>query len=90
MDQGNTHSFVDPRANKTEIFEIAIEKILRQGFIYNTSNRTGKVKRTGNGFGKRKDTKRAIVTLCDGTIDIFGELAEIKLLSRRKDHYGNP
>lgn len=75
MDQGKYTFLVDPRANKTEI-KIAIEKIFDvKVSSVNTSNRTGKVKRTRNGFGKRKDTKRAIVTLCDGTIDIFGELA---------------
>jgi large subunit ribosomal protein L23 len=36
-------------------------------------NRKGKRKRTRGGFGKRKDTKRAIVTLVSGDrIDIFG------------------
>ena len=34
-------------------------------------NRTGKARRTRFGTGKRKDTKRAIVTLKSGTIDIF-------------------
>jgi large subunit ribosomal protein L23 len=38
----------------------------------NTSNRQGKARRTRYGIGKRKDTKRAIVTLTDGTIDVFG------------------
>ena len=38
----------------------------------NTINRQGKRRRTRFGIGKRKDTKRAIVTLKDGTIDIFG------------------
>ena len=37
----------------------------------NTLNRVGKVKRTRIGLGKRKDTKRAIVTLKSGSIDIF-------------------
>ena len=32
----------------------------------------GKTRRTKFGLGKRKDTKRAIVTLREGTIDIFG------------------
>jgi large subunit ribosomal protein L23 len=38
----------------------------------NTINRQGKARRTRFGMGKRKDTKRAIVTLTDGAIDIFG------------------
>jgi large subunit ribosomal protein L23 len=37
----------------------------------NTLNRQGKTRRTKFGMGKRKDTKRAIVTLTSGTIDIF-------------------
>jgi large subunit ribosomal protein L23 len=38
----------------------------------NTNNRQGKVRRTRRGFGKRPDTKRAIVTVADGDrIDIF-------------------
>ena len=40
----------------------------------NTANRQGKRKRTRTGYGKRKDTKRAIVTLVPGSkpIDLFG------------------
>jgi large subunit ribosomal protein L23 len=39
----------------------------------NTLNRKGKRRRTRNGFGKRPDTKRAIVSLTgDDRIDIFG------------------
>ncbi|TPX04249.1 50S ribosomal protein L23, partial [Schumannella luteola] len=37
----------------------------------NTINRVGKTRRTRFGIGKRKDTKRAIVTLKSGSIDIF-------------------
>jgi len=37
----------------------------------NTLNRQGKTRRTRFGMGKRKDTKRAIVTLKSGSIDIF-------------------
>lgn len=41
----------------------------------NTVNRAGKTRRTRYGLGKRKNTKRAIVTLRPGqTIDIFGEV----------------
>jgi len=36
-------------------------------------NRRGKCRRTRVGWGKRPDTKRAIVTLAEGErIDIFG------------------
>ena len=40
----------------------------------NTLNRPGKRKRSRTGFGKRKDTKRAIVTISQEsrTIDVFG------------------
>lgn len=75
MEQGKYTFEVDPRANKTEI-KIAIEQIfdVKVGSIA-TQNRKGKVYRTRNGIGKRKDVKRAIVTLREGSIDIFGELA---------------
>lgn len=32
----------------------------------------GKVKRSGRGFGKRSNVKKAYVTLAEGTIDFFG------------------
>jgi large subunit ribosomal protein L23 len=40
----------------------------------NTLNREGKRKRSRRGFGKRKDTKRAVVTVTpeSRTIDVFG------------------
>ena len=39
----------------------------------NTLNRPGKRRRTRFGWGQRKSTKRAIISLKDGaTIDIFG------------------
>jgi large subunit ribosomal protein L23 len=37
----------------------------------NTLHRQGKTSRNKYGVGKRKDTKRAIVTLKSGSIDIF-------------------
>lgn len=66
--------FVHPDSNKTQI-KIAIEKIFSVKVeSVNTINRPGKRKRTRFGYGKRKDTKRAIVTLAEGSkpIDIFG------------------
>ena len=58
-------------ASKTEI-KLAIEKIFGVKVAgVNTLNRVGKARRTRFGTGKRKDTKRAIVTLKSGTIDIF-------------------
>lgn len=70
---GNKYTFiVDPRANKTEI-KIAVEQVFGVKVAsVNTLNRQGKRRRTRFGVGKRKDTKRAVVTLRDGTIDIFG------------------
>ena len=73
IDEGKYTFVVDPRSNKTEI-KLAIEKIFGvQVASINTLNRTGKTRRTKNGLGKRKDTKRAIVSLAEGhRIDIFG------------------
>jgi large subunit ribosomal protein L23 len=73
QEMGKYTFLVDPRANKTEI-KIAIEKIFdvkvaRNGV--NVINRPGKVRRTRFGTGRRKATKRAVVTLAAGTIDIF-------------------
>jgi large subunit ribosomal protein L23 len=65
---------VPPAANKTEI-KIAVEKIFGVKVTgVNTLNRPGKRKRSRKGFGKRKDTKRAIVTLSEESnpIEIFG------------------
>ena len=72
LDEGKYTFVVDPRANKTEI-KIAVEQIfdVKVDSVH-TMNRVGKARRTRFGTGKRKDTKRAIVTLREGTIDIFG------------------
>ena len=72
----NKYTFiVHPDANKTEI-KIAVEKVFNVKVTsVNTLNRQGKSRRTRNGIGKRKDTKRAIVSLADGDrIDIFGQV----------------
>lgn len=73
IDEGKYTFEVQKTANKTEIklaieaiFGVKVEKV-------NTLNRQGKRVRTRTGYGKRKDTKRAIITLREGTIDIFGE-----------------
>ena len=71
IDDGKYTFIVDPRSNKTEI-KLAIEKIFNVKVdSVNTLNRPGKTRRTKFGLGKRKDTKRAIVTLKSGSIDIF-------------------
>ncbi len=65
---------VRPDANKTQI-KIAVEKVFGVKVLsVNTLNRNGKRKRSRAGFGKRRDTKRAIVTLSEesNTIDVFG------------------
>ncbi|HEY8372763.1 MAG TPA: 50S ribosomal protein L23 [Pseudonocardiaceae bacterium] len=71
----NKYTFlVHPDSNKTEI-KIAVEKIFGvKVTAVNTINRKGKRKRTRYGYGKRKDTKRAIVTLSADSkpIEIFG------------------
>ena len=72
MDHGKYTFEVDPRSNKTEI-KIAVERIFGVKVdSVNTLNRKGKTRRTKFGLGKRKNTKRAIVTLKEGSIDIFG------------------
>ena len=72
LDQGKYTFLVDPRANKTEIRQAVEEVFGVKVSGVNTSNRQGKTRRTRFGIGRRKDTKRAIVTLSEGTIDIFG------------------
>ena len=70
----NWYTFlVHPDANKTAI-KIAIQQIFNVRVeTVNTLNRQGKRKRTRTGWGKRKDTKRAIVKLADGDrIEAFG------------------
>jgi large subunit ribosomal protein L23 len=74
IDNGKYTFEVDPRSNKTEIKQ-AIEVIFGVKVAsVNTLNRVGKTRRTKFGLGKRKDTKRAIVTLKSGSIDIFGNV----------------
>ena len=73
VDEGTYTFLVAPDANKTQI-KIAIEQIFGVTVrSVNTQNRQGKRKRTRLGYGKRKDTKRALVSLAPGeTIEIFG------------------
>ncbi|WKD56849.1 50S ribosomal protein L23 [Corynebacterium capitovis DSM 44611] len=77
MEQNTYTFFVNPSANKTQI-KIAVEEIFGVDVAsVNTANREGKRKRSRTGVGKRKDTKRAYVTLREGSdsIDIFGGAA---------------
>ena len=73
IDEGKYTFLVRPDADKTEI-KIAVEQVFNvKVSSVNTINRAGKRKRTRVGFGKRNDTKRAIVSLAAGDrIDLFG------------------
>lgn len=72
IDHGQYTFVVAPDANKVEI-KLAIEEIFKVKVAsVNTQNREGKRVRTRTGWGKRNDTKRAIVTLKEGSIDVFG------------------
>lgn len=73
LEHGRYTFIVRPDANKTQI-KIAIEQIFDVTVeSVNTLNRPGKRKRTRFGYGTRKATKRAIVTLTKGSkaIEIF-------------------
>ena len=75
LDEGKYTFVVAPDANKTQIKQ-AVEEVFRVKVTgVNTVNRQGKRRRTRRGWGKRPDTKRAIVTLAEGErIDIFGQV----------------
>jgi large subunit ribosomal protein L23 len=73
LDENKYTFIVAPGSNKTQIKQ-AVEAVFSVKVTgVNTINRQGKRKRTRTGYGKRADTKRAIVTLVEGDrIDIFG------------------
>ncbi len=73
LDEGKYTFIVAPDANKTQIRQ-AVEAVFGVKVAgVNTANRQGKRRRTRHGWGKRPDTKRAIVSLAEGErIDIFG------------------
>ena len=74
LDEKQYTFLVHPDANKTQI-KIAVEQVFGVKVVsVNTLNRPGKRKRSRTGYGKRKDTKRAIVTISSEsrTIDVFG------------------
>ena len=66
-DEANQVTFeVDPRANRIEV-QRAVEKIFNvKVATIRTSNVKGKRKRRGRILGKRRDWKKAIVTLMPG------------------------
>ncbi|MEY4322542.1 MAG: hypothetical protein RL410_323 [Actinomycetota bacterium] len=72
LDENKYTFLVRPDANKTQI-KHAVEAIFGVKVIsVNTMNRQGKSVRTLRGFGKRNDTKRAIVSVAAGDrIDLF-------------------
>ncbi|MFG2002723.1 50S ribosomal protein L23 [Spirillospora sp. NPDC048911] len=73
LDENKYTFLVRPDANKTQIKQAVEEVFNVKVTSVNTINRQGKRKRTRFGYGKRKDTKRAIVSLAEGErIDIFG------------------
>ena len=72
LDENKYTFVVAPGANKTQI-KIAVERAFGVKVAdVNTLNRQGKRKRTRAGFGQRASSKRAIVTLREGRIEIFG------------------
>jgi large subunit ribosomal protein L23 len=73
LDENKYTFVVRPDANKTQI-KIAVEQVFNVTVLdVNTLNRQGKRKRTRAGYGQRKATKRAIVTLSKDSkpIDVF-------------------
>ncbi len=72
LDQNKYTFLVRPDANKTEI-KIAVEQLFDVTVTaVNTANRSGKRKRTRMGWGRRNNTKRAIVSIAAGQwSDIF-------------------
>jgi large subunit ribosomal protein L23 len=73
LDENKYTFLVHPDANKTAI-KIAVEEAFKVKVTgVNTLNRGGKRVRTKSGYGKRADSKRAIVSVAQGDrIDIFG------------------
>jgi len=75
-DDGKYTFLVAPSANKTQIRQAVEDVFTVRVKGVNTSNRQGKRRRTRFGWGKRPDTKRAIVTLAEGDrIDLFGPIS---------------
>jgi large subunit ribosomal protein L23 len=62
---------VDPRANKVEIKE-AVERLFKVKVAeVHTQNVAGKVKRVRQHLTRRSHWKKAVVTLKEGSIEIF-------------------
>ena len=75
-DEGKYTFIVAPDANRTQIRQ-AVESVFRVRVTgVNTLNRPGKRRRTRFGWGKRADTKRAVVSVAEGDrIDLFGPVS---------------
>jgi large subunit ribosomal protein L23 len=73
LDENKYTFVVRPDANKTQI-KIAVEQVFNVRVLdVNALNRQGKRKRTRFGYGRRKNTKRAVVSLAPGDrIELFG------------------
>src|SRR5436305_12102713 len=73
IDENKYTFIVHTDANKTQV-KIAVEQVFGVKVTsVNTANRQGKRKRTRAGYGRRNNTKRAIVTVAPGDrIEIFG------------------
>ena len=71
MADGKYTFLVHPDATKSQIKE-AVEKLFEGTIVksVNTINISGKTKRRGMTFGKTAKTKKAIVTLAEGSKDI--------------------
>jgi len=72
-DQHNQLVFeVHPNSNKAEIKK-AVEKLFKVTVLsVQTQNRSGKPKRVGRSVGRRKNWKKAVVTLKEGhRVDFF-------------------
>jgi len=76
IDENKYTFLVRPDANKTQIKQ-AVEAIFGvKVTAVNTANRQGKQVRTRIGFGRRNNTKRAIVSVAAGDrIDLFSGTA---------------
>jgi large subunit ribosomal protein L23 len=74
MGEENKYAFiVHPRSNKQDIKEAVQFLFDRKVKSVNVMNRLGKKKRNRQGFGRRANFKKAVVTLADGeqAIDLY-------------------
>jgi large subunit ribosomal protein L23 len=67
LDEGKYTFVVDPTRQQDRDQDRGRAGLRRQGHVGQHAQPQGKTPRTRFGLGKRKDTKRAIVTLRDGT-----------------------